>query len=1806
MATALQQQLAAIAANSTQQLDLKAQKGRHSKSLLFEPRDAASQSFDTIFQICNEGFEELCMIDGRFVPFARNLFSEQSKTEDRTQLTTKENEELDRVLEGFLGLVGGRLLLKPGMKAVEWLVRRFRVQEYNTEATLLTFLPYHTSHIFTTLLSILPEQLPPSFRFLNPYIKSLQSPPRHAILTATTNNPGLFTAFSHYTLRVAKARNQSAVLVGFWASITAQAVNGMIDASRSGRENVRQQREEDLLMRVLPILQSALSIGDVPELYLGACMIMTILVTRASLQDKAINAMMQTVAGSWTPQTIDDGFVCLAIMAEERQHLTLPSSVMRALLSSELPVERMARLSETHRFDRLALSTAITALDLQSREANSARLAIAGSLLELGLLRGPHFRRFCMQLVTVATERAPALDADSSRKLVGLLTGTLELPGAEETLQQAGVTVQQLETSLSASFKPAAITEAAVEDAEPMELDDEMTTGETMEKVLGQLPSPEEGHSFLGPNTTDSFDRFHNAYLAVYSSELHLGQLLSKPALRKKRCLEHPGLFSFLARTWSSALTPLPAKVKALQIALEAFQSQKKAKIDMQALLPYVFAALADSMQSVRNAAAQLSSHIDTLYDANDDKSKVSKDTPTWGKGSLYGTDSGNVKWLDASDVHKVFSTAVKPCLDECVLDGSFLVRVLTDALNGSSGHAQSASPEGKHLKATLRESMCSSLASHLAVTPSIPTKLRLLQVLNRVGKPASGARSHVIMPFVKFWASQKDGLATTACGSQGVDLVETNQAILGSLSHRSAEELQLLKEIAGGQLSQEGRLPSLAMKQLAHLWRSMKANSQVALADFFLETALRPSTSSDATPVQVEAMETLRNLKLPTDVVVHLVENLPNVADSREPNPAKRRRTSKGIESANRNAMDAAKANEAIKRITVVLELVESSKPGQHPQLLKGLFHLLSELHHYATALGSDLTYLQGVLLGCILSVVKGLQASPNQAIDRSVIRADLIVECVRSSANSQVHNAALLLISNLASWAPELVLHSVMPIFTFMSTTLLRQSDDYSAHVTNQTVARVVPPLAASLKKRGKDLITGASELLLSFTAAFEHIPLHRRPGLFEHLVQTLGPSESLYALMAMLVVRYPLDQGLQVFLQDLMSKFAVTVQLSAARQYMDLMADGRKPKRSVSDLILGFGDMDDEERHDSTITLVDQLANILKSKTLHKQIAKALSKDDKTAEILRATYAQLLERVLQLTGPGDTDEELKAGADLMLSSLLSLFPTKDFIESSAQLVVTGSPGIREQVFSSLEARARAAKRSNTAEAEVFLEALPNCMAFIRDDQPYALRNAAINCIDQIVDKYGKLDKAAVFEVTEGVAGDAALGCSTSDSAERSEEKNQLCNVSILCLASMVEVLKDDFIPILPKVLRQVLKYQDKNTDFSFHDHVSDRDLSVQAPAFALHSAILDNIPWMFSSEYLDTALICASRLAGIRDMTAPRDFALLSARKVKAEEYFASMNRISTNVSEHEVHCSQWLDALHLAIKHHPKPVIARCAPTLFEIMLRAFSFRESTWEYDAEEDYGNEWAKNYRKVDAIALDMTLKLSDATFRPFFIRLKEWASATPQSTGRYLRMHSFWSFVFTLSEQLKSIVTGYASFVLEDLQVLADLEGNTTTYNGIDQRDLALIIVQTMTSFFKHDQDDFWQAPQHFEPVAQALLPLLAKAENLALPSEALTAAVEELAVAASSREHLKEMNTQLLAFMRHEEAGVRALAVECQRTLTQRLQMDWLEMLPQMIPPISEGQEDEDENVEKLVMAWVTDIEEVTGESLQDMLR
>lgn len=136
-------------------------------------------------------------------------------------------------------------------------------------------------------------------------------------------------------------------------------------------------------------------------------------------------------------------------------------------------------------------------------------------------------------------------------------------------------------------------------------------------------------------------------------------------------------------------------------------------------------------------------------------------------------------------------------------------------------------------------------------------------------------------------------------------------------------------------------------------------------------------------------------------------------------------------------------------------------------------------------------------------------------------------------------------------------------------------------------------------------------------------------------------------------------------------------------------------------------------------------------------------------------------------------------------------------------------------------------------------------------------------------------------------------------------------------------------------------------------------------------------------------------------------------------------------------------------------------------------------------------------------------------------------------------------------------------------------------------------------------HTLPGFWQSPSHFSPISHALLDQLKHAADIPLTSE-LIPSITELAVAADSPNHHKLLNASILKNTRSDIPAVRLAAVQCQRSLTNRLGEEWLALLPEMLPFISELQEDDDETVERETLGWIKKIEDVLGESLTPMLQ
>ena len=79
-----------------------------------------------------------------------------------------------------------------------------------------------------------------------------------------------------------------------------------------------------------------------------------------------------------------------------------------------------------------------------------------------------------------------------------------------------------------------------------------------------------------------------------------------------------------------------------------------------------------------------------------------------------------------------------------------------------------------------------------------------------------------------------------------------------------------------------------------------------------------------------------------------------------------------------------------------------------------------------------------------------------------------------------------------------------------------MLRQDDEYSAHVIEQTIKSIIPILA-SVAVRGTHFDT--SPIISAFVVNFDFIPRHRRLSLFKALLEALGLDQHIHVVLLLL---------------------------------------------------------------------------------------------------------------------------------------------------------------------------------------------------------------------------------------------------------------------------------------------------------------------------------------------------------------------------------------------------------------------------------------------------------------------------------------------------------------------------------------------------------------------------------------------------------------------------------------------------------------------------------------------------------------
>ncbi|KAM9212388.1 HEAT repeat-containing protein 1 [Dugong dugon] len=285
-------------------------------SLLFDPKEAATIDRDTAFAIGCTGLEELLGLNPSFEQFEAPLFSQLSKTLERSVQTKAVNKQLDENISLFLIHLSPYFLLKPAQKCLEWLIHRFHIHLYNQDSLIACVLPYHETRIFVRVIQLLKiNNSKHKWFWLLPVKQSGVPLAKGTLITHCYKDLGFMDficslvtksvkVFAEYPRSSAQLR----VLLTFYASTIVSALVAAEDLS------------DNIVAKLFPYIQKGLK-SSLPDYRAATYMIICQISVKVTMEDTFVNSLASQLIRTLTkiPSLIKDGLGCLIVLLQRQK-----------------------------------------------------------------------------------------------------------------------------------------------------------------------------------------------------------------------------------------------------------------------------------------------------------------------------------------------------------------------------------------------------------------------------------------------------------------------------------------------------------------------------------------------------------------------------------------------------------------------------------------------------------------------------------------------------------------------------------------------------------------------------------------------------------------------------------------------------------------------------------------------------------------------------------------------------------------------------------------------------------------------------------------------------------------------------------------------------------------------------------------------------------------------------------------------------------------------------------------------------------------------------------------------------------------------------------------------------------------------------------------------------------------------------------------------------------------------------------------------------------------------------------------------
>ncbi|KAL1109948.1 hypothetical protein AAG570_014105 [Ranatra chinensis] len=294
-------------------------------SFLFDAKEAAEFDRDTFYDLGLSGLEELKKLNPRFSDFEDTLFDITSKSFERAVETQETNKKLDSRIREFLALLSPYFLLRSAHKALEWLIHRYHVEQYNVADLLCLGLPYHETNTFGRLLGLLEiGDNDPAWLWLVPVRRASVPLSKTALLNRAATDMAFFRFVANMPDNAIKIHGKSASSLGTLFCFYCTTLLGALEYS---------SRVTELhVSHLLPSIMAALADRNLPDYTASAYIILARLMTKIQLAEKVVHGLYNKISKVEHAKLCSESVLMLVLMTQnDSSRASLPERAVKRI-----------------------------------------------------------------------------------------------------------------------------------------------------------------------------------------------------------------------------------------------------------------------------------------------------------------------------------------------------------------------------------------------------------------------------------------------------------------------------------------------------------------------------------------------------------------------------------------------------------------------------------------------------------------------------------------------------------------------------------------------------------------------------------------------------------------------------------------------------------------------------------------------------------------------------------------------------------------------------------------------------------------------------------------------------------------------------------------------------------------------------------------------------------------------------------------------------------------------------------------------------------------------------------------------------------------------------------------------------------------------------------------------------------------------------------------------------------------------------------------------------------------------------------